>query len=650
MEEVQGQQLGLLVRVVRCTLEGLADPVVQARGVAGRAAPRTPRRGSARAGTDTARALRRCRKYDSRRSVGRPAGTARRRAALRRLLLGEREPEHGGVAQHGALPRGQPVDLAGESPRPSRADRPTTRGSRPPRTSAAQEQRVAARARDQLLQLVRRQRRFAGAVHASSCECRLGVQGPGPNPVASSLARRRNPPGRPRAGDQDQPRPVAGARGHELRAAGRPRRRPSGGRPRPRAPSASGSTRSSSSVDDLLEPRLAEALGPARAVSDVSADRQVQRDARAAAARAAGRGGSPRPGRAAAGRPAAGAASGRHPEHLAQQGAEREVRRGRLVLLARGLQRRRRRWPRCAAAPRPAGTCRSPARRRARRAARARRGARSSAARARPARPRGRRAACAWPAASCADAGERPDAGRLDRLRLALDHERRQGLGRRKRSATRSSTVVGGEQLARRGLAHHPGGEVDGVALDRVGRRNAGRSRRRRPRPRLTPIRSGSAPARSTTCRAARSIRSSSWPALRGAPGGEHDLAAVAVDVGLEERDVVRGAARPGRCARTSSSASASAAGPSPREQLVGAGELHERDGDRAVLGARRRRRAGAPGSAAGSTAAEVEPVDGPGAAARRRRRRRAAERSSRPSPVGPPDAARGRAGPRSRG
>ena len=101
----------------------------------------------------------------------------------------------------------------------------------------------------------------------------------------------------------------------------------------------------------------------------------------------------------------------------------------------------------------------------------------------------------------------------------------------------------GGQHLSGTGLAHHPGGEVDRVALDRE--RTPERRARSRPAntcPRLMPMPQRQAPG---TVQHLPGDAQHPLLVVVGAArraGGEHDLAAVAVDVGLEERDVVVGA------------------------------------------------------------------------------------------------------------
>ena len=111
----------------------------------------------------------------------------------------------------------------------------------------------------------------------------------------------------------------------------------------------------------------------------------------------------------------------------------------------------------------------------------------------------------------------RPDAGGVDRLRLALDGERRQLLALEPVLDAASTAAV---------ASSCPGAALDITRAARFTasplieyvRRNAGPKSPANTPPLLTPIRSGSAPGRSRTRRQASSIRSSLEPPLVGAP------------------------------------------------------------------------------------------------------------------------------------
>ena len=158
--------------------------------------------------------------------------------------------------------------------------------------------------------------------------------------------------------------------------------------------------------------------------------------------------------------------------------------------------------------------------------------------------------------------------------------------------------------------------------------------------------------------RSARSIRSSSWPVLDGAPGGQQRLDARLADVRLVERHLVAERGLLDRADPLVEAPRPSASGPSSLEQPIGVHQVDERRRDRPVLGlapleqhvrprgdrdargdveaARRRRRraracarrraaprAGAPRSLAGPTQRRIEARGERGADARSRRRRR---------------------------
>ena len=271
--------------------------------------------------------------------------------------------------------------------------------------------------------------------------------------------------------------------------------------------------------------------------------------------------------------------TGRHSQHLAEQPAEDGVRRGGLVLLAGDdhdpdvLDRRQQLGDQPGLAD-PGGTHDvdelSPAR---------------ADVGQRP-RQHGhlvvapdQRQRCAR---SLAVAQERADLDGPDGTRLALDEERRQLGGAEERVRPRDH-LRGGQHLSGKGLAHHPCGEVDRVSLDRE------RTPERRPEVAREHVSAVDADAQGEAPGTVQHLPGDTQHPLlvvvgaARSAGGEHDLAAVAVDVGLEEGDVVVGAGvldvahdvveRLGEGAR-----------PLRGEQRIGAGELHEGHGDQAVL------------------------------------------------------------------
>ncbi len=177
----------------------------------------------------------------------------------------------------------------------------------------------------------------------------------------------------------------------------------------------------------------------------------------------------------------------------------------------------------------------------------------------------------------------RPDVDGVHRPGLPLDGERREraeperrlGLLRHRRS---------GEHLAGLGPGHQPGGEVDGVALDGV------RASERWPEVAGEHVahvdahahRQPAGPLHDHARRPKHPLRIVAG--ARGCAGGEHDLAAVAVEVGLEERHLVVGHGV-GDGADAVVERLGGRFGALLGEQAVGAGERHERDRDVPVLG-----------------------------------------------------------------
>ena len=173
--------------------------------------------------------------------------------------------------------------------------------------------------------------------------------------------------------------------------------------------------------------------------------------------------------------------------------------------------------------------------------------------------------------------GERPD-----RFGLALHQERWQ-LGGPEDRLRPGHHLGRGQHLPRRGLDRHPRREVDGVALDRVGtpERGAEVAREHRPpadadldRQRAGTVQHPPGDAQHPLLVVVRTPRR---------PGREHDLAAVAGEVGLEERHVVVRAGaldvehhlvQGGR----------ERVGPFRTQQLVGSREPHERHRDHPML------------------------------------------------------------------
>ena len=196
-------------------------------------------------------------------------------------------------------------------------------------------------------------------------------------------------------------------------------------------------------------------------------------------------------------------------EQVAQQPPEREVRRRRLVLVAGDGQDVRSRAARASSStsrdlpipgsPKRCGTSR-------------RRAASTASASAPSSSPRpmsGHRHV----SSSCG-AGTSPI--RRHRTGLALHDERRQRAEHERLRPLEDPS--GGEHLSGLACGHQPGREVDRVALHRVGPPERRAEVAGEDVPTFTPMRSGSRPARSSTSRATRSIRSSSWSALSGHP------------------------------------------------------------------------------------------------------------------------------------
>ena len=160
--------------------------------------------------------------------------------------------------------------------------------------------------------------------------------------------------------------------------------------------------------------------------------------------------------------------------------------------------------------------------------------------------------------------------------------------------------------------------------------------------PRFTPMRTGrSSVGVDDRAAACSSMRPSSSPDGRRRARGEDDLAAVGVDVGAEERDACRSAAR---C--THDDELVQGRGGTPRRPRCSsmrryAVEVDERDGDVPVLGFAPRPTRGVPERHRDRRRDAVEVRCGTSARRRRRRGRVAAARSGRSSRPGPSAAPR---------
>ena len=180
-------------------------------------------------------------------------------------------------------------------------------------------------------------------------------------------------------------------------------------------------------------------------------------------------------------------------------------------------------------------------------------------------------------------AQHRTDARRADRLALALDEERLERVGGEagRRALERRGR---GEHLPVGGLAHDARRQVHRVALDRVGppERGAEVAGEHVAAVHADPQGQHPGAVHDGADGAQHALLVASAAARRARD--EHDLAAVAVDVGLEEGHVVLGG-RPLDVADALVERLGDGGRPGGAGEVVRAPEAHEGDGDRAVLG-----------------------------------------------------------------